>query len=93
MTQDVFEHIFRPDLAIQEIARTLKEGGAFISTVPILLKNRPSKRRAALVDGKIVHHAEPQYHGNPVSKDGALVTVDWGYDIVSYLQHHSNVSD
>ena len=24
---------------------------------------------------------EPQYHGNPVSEDGALVTVDWGYNV------------
>ena len=33
-------------------------------------------------DGKVVHLVEPpQFHGDPINKDGALVTFDWGYDI------------
>jgi hypothetical protein len=35
---------------------------------------------------------EPQYHGNPLAKSGALVTIDWGYDIVEYLHHHSRLN-
>lgn len=93
ITQDVFEHIFFPDLAIKDIARTLKVGGATLMTVPIVRKNKPSRRRAALVGGEVHHLVEPaQYHGNPISGKGALVTVDWGYDIVSYLQHHSGMA-
>ncbi|MFG1464855.1 class I SAM-dependent methyltransferase [Xanthobacter sp. DSM 24535] len=92
ITQDVFEHIFYPDKAIKEIARTLKPGGATLMTVPIILKNKPSRRRAALQDGKIRNILEPQFHGNPLGNDGSLVTIDWGYDIVSYLQHHSGLS-
>lgn len=92
VTQDVFEHIFEPDRAIKEIARTLRPGGAFIATVPIILKTKPSQRRASLVDGGIVHHLEAQYHGNPISSDGSLVVIDWGYDIVSYLQYHSGLN-
>jgi Methyltransferase domain len=92
VTQDVFEHIFEPDRAIKEIARTLRPGGAFIATVPIILKTQPSRRRASLVDGEIVHHLEAQYHGNPISNDGSLVVIDWGYDIVSYLQCHSGLN-
>jgi len=91
LTQDVFEHIFHPDKAIKEIARTLRPGGICIMTVPIVRKRLPSVRRASLEHGEIKHHLEPQYHGNPVSGDGSLVTVDWGYDIVSYLQHHSGM--
>ncbi len=93
VTQDVFEHIFRPDLAIKEIARTLKPGGATLMTVPIVRKAKPSQRRAALADdGGVRHLLPPDYHGNPLGPDGSLVTVDWGYDIVSYLQHHSGLS-
>ncbi|MEP9366975.1 class I SAM-dependent methyltransferase [Xanthobacter sp. VNH20] len=92
ITQDVFEHIFHPDRAIREIARTLKPGGATIMTVPIVLKNRPSRRRASLKNGEIKNLLEPQFHGNPVSNDGSLVTIDWGYDVVSYLQFHSGLS-
>lgn len=92
VTQDVFEHIFWPHLAIKEIARTLKPGGATLMTVPIVRGAQPSRRRAALVDGKVSHLLPAQYHGNPVDSKGALVTVDWGYDIVSYLQYHSGLS-
>jgi hypothetical protein len=92
VTQDVFEHIFRPDLGIKEIARTLKPGGAFLCTVPIILKAKPSRRRASLTENGIRHNADPWYHGNPISVDGSLVTIDWGYDIVQYLQHHSGLN-
>jgi SAM-dependent methyltransferase len=92
ITQDVFEHLFRPDLAIREIARTLKPGGAHVCSVPIVRKHQSSVRRASLTDdGSIVHHLEPQYHGNPVSADGALVTVDWGYDVCGYLARQSGL--
>jgi SAM-dependent methyltransferase len=92
VTQDVFEHVFRPDLAIKEIARTLKPGGATLMTVPIVRKTKPSQRRATIVDGEVRHLLPPDYHGNPLSAEGSLVTVDWGYDIVSYLQHHSGLA-
>jgi SAM-dependent methyltransferase len=92
LAQDVFEHIFEPDKAIKEIARTLRPGGAFIATVPIVLKTRPSRRRAAFLDGEIRHYMPAEYHGNPVSAEGSLVTIDWGYDIGAYLQHHSGLS-
>ena len=92
VTQDVFEHLFHPDRAIQEIARTLRPGGAHIMTVPIVNKSDPSHRRASIADGQVVHRMEAQYHGNPMSADGSLVTVDWGYDIADYLAHHSGLS-
>lgn len=91
VTQDVFEHLFHPDRAIQEITRTLRPGGAHIMTVPIVNKLKPSRRRASFVGEQVIHHLEPQYHGNPMSSDGSLVTVDWGYDIADYLTHHSGL--
>ena len=27
----------------------------------------------------------PQYHGNPISEQGSLVTVDWGFDIARHI--------
>jgi len=92
ITQDVFEHLLRPDKAIREIARTLVSGGATLMTVPIVRKHQPSRRRAAQRDGEIEHILPPQYHGNPIRRDGSLVTVDWGYDIAAYLQQHSGLS-
>jgi Methyltransferase domain len=86
VTQDVMEHIVRPSQAFAEIERTLKPGGAHIFTVPLVNKQNPSKQRAKINEaGEVIHLAPPIYHGNPVSHDGALVTVDWGYDICEYI--------
>jgi SAM-dependent methyltransferase len=91
VTQDVFEHIFDPARAISEIARTLKPGGATLMSVPVVRKFWPSRRRARLVNGEIVQLLPPEYHGNPVSADGALVTIDWGFDIAAHLASASGM--
>lgn len=85
VTQDVMEHVFHPSRVFQEIARTLKPGGAHICTVPLVNKQQPSQVRAKLGDdGQILHLQPPVYHGNPISDQGSLVTVDWGFD----MPHH-----
>jgi SAM-dependent methyltransferase len=92
VTQDVMEHIFNPEKAFSEIARTLKPGGAHIFTVPILNKEKPSSIRAKLeADGKINYLCEAQYHGNPISAEGSLVTRDWGYDICDFILKNSGL--
>jgi SAM-dependent methyltransferase len=85
VSQDVLEHVFRPDSAFREIARTLRPGGMHIFTVPLVNKAKPSTQRARLADGEVVHIEPPQYHGNPVGDGRALVTVEWGYDICRYI--------
>jgi SAM-dependent methyltransferase len=85
VAQDVFEHIFRPDLAIREIERVLKVGGACIMTVPMVNLSKPNERRAELVGGEVKHYKPASFHGDPVNANGALVTVDWGFDACAYL--------
>ena len=82
ITQDVFEHLFRPDLAQQEIWRTLKPGGFHVHTVPIYRSLIQTVQRAErLSDGSIRHLKEPpEYHGNPINSSGSLVTYHYGYD-------------
>ena len=92
ITQDVYEHLFAPDKAIRETERTLAPGGAHVMTVPIVRGAEPSVRRARLENGRIRHILPPQYHGNPMSGDGSLVTIDWGYDIIDYLAFHSGLA-
>jgi len=93
VTQDVFEHIFEPGLAIAEIARTLKPGGMHVGTAPLANKGRPSERRARrLPDGSVEHLAEPLHHQNPIDAEGSLVTIDWGYDIADYFDAHAPLS-
>ncbi|MEO8197941.1 MAG: class I SAM-dependent methyltransferase [Thermoanaerobaculia bacterium] len=86
VTQDVLEHVFRPERVFREIARTLAPGGAHICTVPLVRKERPSRRRARLAQGDTVVHLEPpDYHDNPLTPEGSLVTFDWGYDICQWI--------
>src|SRR6202035_4355669 len=40
---------------------------------------------------EIVHLKEEQYHGNPISAKGALVTMDWGFDICFRLSEESGM--
>lgn len=93
VTQDVFEHLFDPAKAIAEIARTLKPNGAYVMSVPIVCKDKPSRRRAAMVDGKVEMYGPEEWHGNPIDpKKGSLVTIDWGYDILGFIQSHSGMT-
>lgn len=92
ITQDVFEHVFDPFRAISEIARTLRPGGATLMTVPVVRKFAPSRRRARRLMSGVVQHLVPaEYHGNPMSNDGSLVTVDWGYDIAAQFAKASGM--
>jgi SAM-dependent methyltransferase len=43
VTQDVFEHLYRPDKACKEIHRTLKKGGMHICTIPMVNKDKPTE--------------------------------------------------
>ncbi|MFN3959408.1 MAG: class I SAM-dependent methyltransferase [Parvularculaceae bacterium] len=83
ITLDVFEHVFHPDWMMREIWRTLKPGGVYVATFPILRAQvealKPRARRET--DGSVTHLEPAQYHGNPISGEGALVTFDYGYDI------------
>lgn len=80
ITQDVFEHIFNPNLAAQEIMRVLKPGGIHIFTAPKLKHFKASYPRATKSNGEIHHLHEEQYHGNPVGDGRSLVTWDYGDD-------------
>ena len=84
ITLDVFEHVFAPGKMIQEIHRTLKPGGMYVSTFPIRKYQVDSHVQRALLnaDGSVKHLVEkPEYHGNPINSEGALVTYDYGYAI------------
>lgn len=83
VTIDVFEHLFDPRTALNEIHRTLRPGGVMISAFPMKKGQAASAswRAKRNPDGSIQHLLPEQYHGNPISAEGSLVTVDYGYDV------------
>jgi len=71
VSQDVLEHVQRPETAFAEIARTLRPGGAHVFTVPIVNKDRPSRMRIGISDsGEISYVETPEYHMSPIDPKG-----------------------
>ena len=92
ITQDVLEHVYDPARVFQEIARTLKPGGAHIFCVPLVNKHRPTQVWATRnQDGSPNFLYEPDFHGNPVDPRGSPVTMRWGYDIVNFIKEKSGL--
>lgn len=77
ITQDVLEHVNRPEKVLAEIARTLKKGGKHIFTTPLYPFKRTTPR--IKMRGNIRELILPPiYHGNPINEEGSLVTYEWG---------------
>ncbi len=84
--EDVFEHIFHPIKAIKEIYRILKVGGKSIFCFPIYENLEKTIVRAKIDEhGEITHILEPDYHGNPIDKEGSLVVYEYGCDIIEIM--------
>ena len=82
---EVFEHVPDDRRAFGEVLRVLKPAGLMLFTVPID-PNATTRERAALVDGRLVHFAPPEYHHDPASKlEPVLSFRDYGHDIVQRL--------
>jgi SAM-dependent methyltransferase len=82
LSLDVLEHVNDPAACFADMHRTLSPGGVCIFTAPTE-KSRVESERVAryMEDGTIEYYAEPEYHGNPVNDEGALVTFRYGYEL------------
>lgn len=86
LSQDVFEHIPDYRRAFSECSRILKIGGRLIFTVPFFYDLAKTRIRAKLkAGGEIEHLLPPEFHGNPVSQDGALCFQNFGWDLLEEL--------
>lgn len=93
VTLDVMEHIYDPKKVFKEVSRTLKKGGAYVFTVPIINKHEKTQVWAKRSkDGSPIFLHEPEYHGNPVDENGSPVTYHWGYDIVDFIKKHTDMT-
>lgn len=84
---DVMEHVAEDQAAMSEVFRCLKPGGRFLFTAPFACDRQEKVVRAKVEsDGSITHILEPEYHGNPVSSDGALCFRYFGWDALDDLR-------
>lgn len=85
--QDVMERVFDLASEYKEIYRTLRDGGVYIHTFPMRkwLDCAITARVILGEDGGIPHIADPEYHGNPINEKGALVTVDYSYEVHQWI--------
>lgn len=83
---DVLEHVNHPDRCFAEMARTLRPGGKMIFTTPYYPEKPETERRAAHgPDGPFLLFPA-EYHGNPISEDGALVTFHYGLNFPDLIR-------
>jgi hypothetical protein len=91
ITQDVLEHVLRPDRAMQEIARVLKPGGSHVYTVPVL-RGRQTVVRVVPTDSGAEHLLPDEYHGEPGDPERSLVITDWGDDFFDFVSDKSGLT-
>lgn len=93
ITQDVLEHVFDPERAVQEIHRVLRRGGAHVFTTPKHKGLPETVQRARKGTGTQVEHLRAaEYHGSPVGDHRILVTFDYGLDFERLLASWAGVS-
>jgi len=91
ITLDVMEHVNYPEKVFAEVKRTLKKNGAYLFTVPTYKHKVESERRALYTEAGVEFYAEPEYHGNPISDKGSLVTFHYGYDLAELINKWSGL--
>ena len=86
---DTLEHIPDIDVALSEIWRVLKPGGAMIFSIPIVRDGRTTLVRAKLHDSVIKHYYPPSYHGGSYQATSQyLVCYEFGEDFIDLLKGH-----
>jgi len=83
ITEDVFEHVRRPEKGFREIHRVLRPGGYHVFTVPFHF-DRPTLVRVDTTGDEDVHLLPPEYHGDPL-RGTILAYRTFGIDLFDQL--------
>ena len=87
MSFDCLEHMPDFTAAMREMHRVLRPDGRMMWTVPFRRDLEHNLIRASIGgDGAVVHHLEPEYHGDPISSDGCLCFTHFGWEMFDQVR-------
>lgn len=86
ISEDVLEHVRKPEKAFQSIYRVLKSGGYHVFTVPIYGEQTLVRVDTSGNEDKNI--LPPVYHGDPLNANGVLAYNDFGEDITVMADKH-----
>jgi hypothetical protein len=83
LSLDCFEHFADYKAGLRECAGVLKPGGSLLITVPFRRDSAQNIVRAKdREDGTVKHLLPPEYHGDPLRKEGCLCYYHFGWELV-----------
>ena len=83
---DVLEHIPDYRTAFSECARVLKPGGRMMWSVPFVSSINNNIIRARMSENGVEHLLPPEYHGDPLSKNGVLCFTHFGWEMLDQVR-------
>ena len=84
---DVLEHVPGYGAALREFHRILAPRGVLLFTVPFDTGRDDTLVRASLdSSGTIVHHVDPEYHGDPAADSGCLAFYTFGWNLLDEVR-------
>lgn len=84
---DCFEHMPNPSDAFRSCYSKLKKGGGLFWSVPFALQEEKNIQRAKKDElGNIIHILPPEYHGDPLRKEGALSYYIFGWEMLDQVR-------
>jgi hypothetical protein len=87
LSLDCFEHFPEFNKAFSECCRVLKKGGSMVWSVPFNRKSEKNIIRASVnPSGEVVHHLEPEYHGDPINDAGCLCFTHFGWEMLDNVR-------
>lgn len=84
---DCFQDMPNFVVGIKEVARIVKLGGRIMWSVPFRSDRELNLQRASLdPKGGIIHHEQPEYHGDPINSDGCLCLTHFGWVMLEQVK-------